>query len=81
MSEGTEYIFTDEMELTEEDLEKELTEEEKRMFRYFIEYSPQDKSIKIGPMNGSNCINLHGADEVKTFMEFFKDCCRELLEL
>lgn len=72
MSEGTEYILTDEIELTEEDLEKELTEEEKRMFKYFIEYSPQDKSIKIGPMNGSNCINLHGADEVKLSWNFLK---------
>lgn len=81
MSEDTEYILTDEIELTDEELGKELTDEEKKMFRYFIEYSPEDKIIKIGPMNGSNCVTLQGADEVKAFMEFFKDCCRELLEL
>ncbi len=81
MSEDTEYILTEEMELTEEYLDKGLTEEEKKMFRYFIEYSPEYKTIKIGSMNGNNCVALRGADEIKVFMELFKSCCRELLEL
>ncbi len=78
MSENTEYILTDEIELTEEELEKELTEEEKKMFRYYFEYNPEDKIIKIGCLDSSNCITLRGADDVKVFMKIFNDCCREL---
>lgn len=65
-----------ECEITDECMEKEPTDEEKKLFRYFIECSHEDKTIKIGSLDGSNCITLNGVDDVKTFIQNLKDCCR-----
>ncbi|MCI9078325.1 MAG: hypothetical protein HFH68_05275 [Lachnospiraceae bacterium] len=70
------YIFNVSEEITEEEI-ADVPEAEKKLFRYFIEHNPEKKIIEIRPGNG-DCIELHGAHEVKDFVKTIQDYSREV---
>ena len=74
---SVDYIFGVADELTETGLEN-VPEAEKKLFRYFMEHNPEKKVIEIRPGNG-DCIALHGAQDVKDFIEAIQNYSHEVL--
>lgn len=67
-----EEVKVTEIDLTEAELEEitltpEQEEELKKKLLFAINQDTETGQVEICPMNGKNCITLHGAEEVKWF--------------
>lgn len=67
----------DVVDLTDEPLDMEISEEDyekfKDKFEWCIEKDEETGIVKIRPMNKENCITLYGADWVNWFIDILKD--------
>ena len=76
-----EEVTVTEIDLTEAELEEitltpEQEEELKKKLLFAISKDGETGQVKICPMNEKNCITLHGAEEVKWFI----NCLRETIQ-
>lgn len=71
----------DVVDLTDEPLDMEISEEEMKEFNkqylYCIGKDEETGDIEIRPMNEENCIRLHGAEWVKDFIKHLESFIEE----